>query len=79
MNRRNNGRLLAGLILLVVGAAGLTYGIVSYNQAHAALKNALQRLMTGGSNAETQALAILIAGAAVAIVGVVLLALPRKR
>ncbi len=79
MDRRSNGRLLAGLILLVVGAAGLTYGIVSYYQAQSGIKNALQRLMTGASDAQNQAIVFMIAGAAAAIVGIVLLAVRRKR
>ncbi len=79
MRKRSDARLLAGLILLVVGAAGFTYGVVTWNQAHAALRDTLQRIMTGTTAAESQAIVVMIAGAAVAAIGIVLLAIPRRR
>jgi len=77
--KRNDSRLLAGLILFVIGAAVLAYGIVTYNNEKASLGGALQKLFTGSSPAEQQAVIEIIAGGAVALVGLILIITRRGR
>jgi Protein of unknown function (DUF3185) len=71
--KRSDSRLLAGLILFVVGAAVLAYGLVTYNNEKASLGGALQKLFTGSSKGEQQALVEMIAGGAVALIGLFLM------
>jgi len=95
---RSNSRLLAGLILFVVGAAGFAYGLITYNAARASLAGRLnaagnsignslrqlfgaapQPLGAGLTTDERTALIFLIAGGAVALIGLILLVLRRSR
>ena len=77
--KRNDSRLLAGLILFVVGAAGFAYGLLTYRSDRASLGGTLQRVFTGSSDAERMATILMIAGAAVAIVGLLLLVFRGRR
>jgi hypothetical protein len=77
--RRNDSRLLAGLILFVVGAAVFAYGIIAYNHERASLGGSLQRVFTGSSSGEQQAIIEMIAGGAVALIGIIALVLRRPR
>ncbi len=70
--KRSDSRLLAGLILFVVGAAVLAYGLVTYNNVKASIGGALQKLFTGSSTGEQQAIVEMIAGGAVALIGLIL-------
>jgi len=76
--KRNDSRLLAGLILFVVGAAGFAYGLITYNSERSSLSSALQRVFTGSSAAGRQAMIVMIAGAAVGVIGLVLLLIRRR-
>ena len=71
--KRNDSRLLVGLILFVVGAAVLAYGIIAYNHERQSLGGSLQRLFTGSSSGEQQAVIEMIAGGAVALIGIIIL------
>jgi LPXTG-motif cell wall-anchored protein len=77
--KRNDSRLLAGLILFVIGAAGFAYGLITYNNERVSLGSALQRVFTGSSSAEQQSTIIMIAGAAVGVIGLILLIVRRRR
>jgi len=78
--KRNDSRLLAGLILFVIGAAGFAYGLITGNSERATLVNSIRHgLNLGASPAETQALIFMIAGAAVCVVGVLFLIVRRRR
>jgi LPXTG-motif cell wall-anchored protein len=77
--KRNDSRLLAGLILFVIGAAGFAYGLITYNNGRASLDSALQRVFKGNSSIEQQATIIMIAGGAVALIGLILLLVRRRR
>ena len=74
--KRADSRLLAGLILFVVGAAVLAYGIVTPKQS---IGGALQKLFTGSSPAEQQAIVEIVAGGAVALIGLILMVFRRGR
>ena len=71
--KRVNLFFLVGLVLAVGGAALLVFGIVGYNDAKASLGNALGKLLSGRSQAETTALVEIIAGGAVAVIGLALM------
>jgi LPXTG-motif cell wall-anchored protein len=73
--KRNDSRLLAGLILFVIGAAVLVYGIMTHKQS---LGGALQKLVTGSSTGEQQAVIEMIAGGAVALIGLIMIVLRRN-
>ena len=75
--KSRNSRLLAGLILLVIGAAVFVYGFVAYDTARGSIGGALQKIFTGSSTEDEQALIEMIAGAAVAVIGIVFLAARR--
>jgi hypothetical protein len=77
--KRSDSRLLAGLILFVVGAAVLAYGIIAYNQERQSLGGSLQRLFNGSSSGEQQAIIEMVAGGAVALIGIIVLVLRRSR
>ena len=71
--KSRNSRLLAGLILLIIGAAVFLYGLIAYENASGSLGKAVQKIFNGGSTEEQQALIEMVAGAAVAVIGLVLL------
>jgi hypothetical protein len=77
--KRTDSKLLAGLILFVAGAAVFAYGLIGYNAAKASVTGALQRLFNGSSPAENQAVIEMIAGGAVALIGLVLVIFRRGR
>ena len=77
--KSRNSRLLAGLILLVIGAAVLVYGLIAYDAARGSLGGAIQRILNGTSPEEQQALIEMIAGAAVAVIGLVFMITRRGR
>jgi hypothetical protein len=77
--KSRNSRLMAGLILLVIGAAVFVYGVISYDAAHGSLGGAIQRIFNGTSTEEQQALIEMIAGAAVAVIGLVFMITRRGR
>ncbi len=76
--RRSNAFFLVGLILLVAGAAALVYGIISYNQVTETVGGAFKNLFSGGAD-KNQAIIWIVAGAAGAVVGLVLLLSGRRR
>jgi hypothetical protein len=71
--KRSDALLLLGLVLVVVGAAVLIYGIVDYNNVRASVGNALGRIITGKSADENRATIEMIAGGAGAVLGVALI------
>jgi hypothetical protein len=71
--KRSDSRLLAGLILFVIGAAVLAYGIITYSSDKASLGGSLERVFVGSSSIEQQSIIEMIAGGAVALIGLVLL------
>jgi hypothetical protein len=77
--RRSNFGLVFGLVLLVIGAAALVYGIIQYNEVRATFGNAVRKFLTGNSPQETEALVEMIAGGVVALLGLILLLIPRRR
>jgi hypothetical protein len=77
--KRTDSKLLAGLILFVAGAAVFAYGLIGYNGVKASFGGALNKLITGSSPAENQAVIEMIAGGAVALIGLVLVIFRRGR
>ena len=78
--KKGSTRLLIGLVVLVVGAALGIYGYVTYTNVHASLGGAVERLLTGGSKAETQTIIEMICGGALVIIGLgVMLIRPKRR
>lgn len=77
--QRSNSRLLAGLILFVAGAASFAYGLVTYNNQKASIASGLEKLFKGSSTDERTAIAFMIAGGAVAVIGLLLLLLRGSR
>ena len=78
--KRNDSRLLAGLILFVIGAAGFAYGLITWNNERASLGGSLRHtFQLGAGEGETQALIFIIAGAAVAVIGLLILIVRRRR
>jgi len=76
--KSRNSRLLAGLILLIIGAAVFTYGLNTYGTTRGSLGRAIQKIFNGSSMEEQQALIEMVAGAAVAVIGLVFLITRRK-
>ncbi len=76
---RSNSRLLAGLVLFVIGAAGFAYGLIMYNNQKAALGSTLERIVKGSSEDERTATILMIAGGAVALIGLLFIAFRRSR
>ncbi len=76
---RSNTRLLAGLIHLVIGAAGFAYGLITYNNQKSSITSGLQRLFTGSSADERTATIFMIAGGAVALIGLLFLVFRSRR
>lgn len=75
--KSRNSQLLAGLILLVIGIAVFVYGFIAYDTARGSIASAFKKIFTGGSTEDEQALIEMIAGAAVAVIGIVFLAARR--
>ena len=71
--KRSDSRLLAGLILFVIGAAVLAYGIITYSSDKASLGGSLERIFVGSSSVEQQSIIEMIAGGAIALIGLILL------
>jgi Protein of unknown function (DUF3185) len=76
--KSRNSRLLAGLILLIIGAAVFTYGLITYGTTRGSLGAAIQKLFNGSSTEEQQALIEMVAGAALAVIGLVFLITRRR-
>jgi hypothetical protein len=89
---RSSSRLLAGLVLFVVGAAGFAYGLVTYNAAHASVAgrinsvgNSIAKALNGGgilpqmTNAEQTAVIFMVAGGVVAVIGLIMLLVRTRR
>lgn len=76
--KKTNIFFLVGLILVVAGAAALLYGIIQFNNVRGAVGNVLAKAITGRSESENQAVIEMIVGAAAALVGIVLLLMPRR-
>jgi hypothetical protein len=62
-----------GLVLAVGGAALLVFGIVGYNDAKASVIDAIGKVLSGRSQAETTAIAEMVGGGAAALIGLVLI------
>jgi hypothetical protein len=73
--KRSSSRTLVGLILLVAGAALFVYGIVVYNAEQSSLN--LNRVLTGSSPKQQEAVVEMIGGGAVSVIGLLLVALRR--
>jgi hypothetical protein len=73
-----DSRLLAGLILFVIGAAAFAYGIITYTSDKASLGASVERIFVGSSSLEQQSIIEMIAGGAIALIGFILL-LTRRR
>lgn len=71
MARRKNRNL--GLALLIAGLVSSVYGYVQYQNVSGTLGTALRRAFDHPSPELSQAVAIVIAGVAVAVVGAVIL------
>jgi Protein of unknown function (DUF3185) len=76
--KRTDARLLAGLILFVIGAAVFAYGIITYTNDKASLGGSVERIFVGSSSLEQQSIIEMIAGGAIALIGFILL-LTRRR
>lgn len=80
MKKKSNTPLIIGLVVLVAGAALLIYGYVTYNNVHASFGGTVERMVTGGSKAETQAIIEMVGGGALALIGLgVMFLLGRRR
>jgi uncharacterized membrane protein HdeD (DUF308 family) len=80
--KNSNSRLLAGLILLVIGAAVFAYGLIAYDSARALLGGAvhgISKFFGATSKPEQQAIIEMAAGAAVAVIGLAFLLTGRGR
>jgi len=66
--KRNAGSLL-GILVLAAGAAALVFGYYEYQAAQQSLGNAVGKLFTGKSSAETRAVIVMIAGGAGVLLG----------
>lgn len=77
--KRTDSRLLAGLILFVIGAAVFAYGIITYSSDKASLGSSFERVFVGSSSVEQQAVIEMIAGGATALIGLILLLTRRRR
>ncbi len=91
---RSTGRLLAGLVLFVVGAVGFAYGLVTYNTAQESaagkinsVANSIAKALNGGrtgrilpnmTSAEQNAVIVMAIGGVVAVIGLIML-LARSR
>jgi hypothetical protein len=65
------------MILFVTGAAVFVYGILTYNSEQASLAGAAHRLLGGSSPAQKKALAEMVGGGAVGIIGMMMVAIRR--
>jgi len=71
--KKSESVFLAAVVLLVAGAAVLVYGIIAFDSARHSLGNAIGKLISGGSQRESMAIVEMIAGAAGALIGLVML------
>jgi hypothetical protein len=69
---------IVGLVLAVAGAALLVVGIVGYNDAKASVVNAIGKVLSGRSQAESTAIGEMVGGGAAAVIGLVLLLRGRR-
>ena len=80
--KNGSARILAGLVLLVIGAAVFVYGLVAFDSARGALGGAVHgiaKFFGTTSKAEQQAIIEMVAGGAIAVAGLVLLLARRGR
>jgi hypothetical protein len=71
--KHTNLFFVIGLVLAVGGAALLVFGIVGYNDAKASVINAIGKVLSGRSRAETTAIAEMVGGGGAALIGLVLM------
>ena len=92
---RSSSRLLAGLILFVIGAAGFAYGLVTYQAAHESFAgkvnsvgNSISKALNGGAqsgilpnmtSAEQTAVILMVAGGVIGIIGLFMLLVRSRR
>lgn len=91
---RSSSRLLTGLVMLVIGGAGFAYGLVTYRAAHEsvagklnsvgnsianALNGASKGILPNMTTAEQTALIFMIAGGALALIGLIVMASGSRR
>ncbi len=76
---KNQMNLVIGIILLAAGIAAAAYGVYIYNGLQASVMNQLEKAFVGNTEAETQALIFIIAGAVAAVLGLVLVLGKKKR
>jgi hypothetical protein len=77
--KSRNSRLLSGLILLVIGAAVFVYGFIAYDAVRGSLGGAIQKIFNGSSTEEQTAVILMIAGGAVALIGLLLVIFRGRR
>jgi hypothetical protein len=73
--KTNGARLIAGLVLLVIGVVVFVYGLVEFDRARGLLGGAVHsvaKFFGTTSKAEQQAIIEMVAGGAAAVVGLVL-------
>ncbi len=78
MGKTSKSSPILGVIILVLGLAALAFGYYQYQSATSSLGNAIGKVFTGKSQAETQAVLIMIGGGAAALVGALAIILRRK-
>jgi hypothetical protein len=79
LKKKSNMHLIIGLAILVVGAAVLVYGYITYSDVRASFGGALAHAFAGGSKAETQSVVEMICGGALAVIGLGVMLLLGKR
>jgi len=83
MKKQANNTAVLGALIGVIGLALLVYGIYQYNVIHQSvvksLGNTFDKLIKGSSRPETLAIAEMIAGGGLALVGAFLAFGRRKR
>ena len=79
MRKQAGNSMVFGVLIAVIGLAVLVFGIYQFNVARESLGNALGKLIKGSSKQETVAIVEMIAGGALALLGVFLAFGRRKR